>query len=149
MARKRNKIIMFLFLLYFVSYIISPLSYTFADDRPNPSFTWIKPVVDSFTTATKSIRIFLWDTLYSNLVQKETGSNAPPTISFLIKKKRAVVRSNSPLKPLPVEYGSGEIGVPQLSAFDAISTVAYCPRVTSYKYFYLVPSGLSPPSSLA
>lgn len=146
---KRNKIITLLFIFYFVSYVISPLSYTLADDRPDPAFTWVRPVVDSFTTVSKSVRIFLWDQLCSNLVPKETGSDAPSTISFLVKKKRAVVRSNTLIKSLSVEYGAVNTGVLHLPAPDAFRTVAYYPKATSWQNFYLKPSGLSPPFSLA
>lgn len=145
----RNKIVTFLFLLYFFTFIISPLSYAFEDDRPDPATLWIRPVVDSYTTASKSIKVFLWDLVCSSLVRKSDNSETPSSVSFLMKKKRAVIRSNSPVKQLPVEYGSAEIDVPHESIFETIGTVAYCSNIASYKHFYLVPSGLSPPSFIA
>jgi hypothetical protein len=145
----KNKILILLFILYFFTFIASPLSYAFEDGSRNPASLRSRQAVDGYRAVSENIRIFLLDLLCSNFIPKKTDTRAPTIVSFLIKKKRALVRSNSLIKLPPVEYDATGAGVPYLLVPDAPGAAAYCPEASLFRHFYSVSSGLSPPSATA
>lgn len=137
MIFKKRHIFNFLFLFYFLFYAISPLCYS-ETQLDNPG-----AVTRETTHESKSIRLFLWEIIYSKIIQQKDASNNTCNIYF-IKKARAILGSDTITK-ITREYSAFTE-----NTFILLETQLYITFTlilsSLYEGFYPLFSGLSPPS---
>ena len=98
---KKNKqvILSSLFLIYYVVYAISPLSYTFS----------VKKIVDRIGEANEmsaslnNLNIFLLEVLCSKIDSTKKIDDTDSTVMVLIRKSRAILPENADVKFAPLE----------------------------------------------
>ncbi len=133
----KRGIVTFLFLVYYLLYVVSPLYYT--DDSINE---------DSVVTHASRYKILnvriIWEIIFSRLSHSESKRSCGSGIMFFIKKTRAILNSNNPVRDSQQEC--------IISSFDTsifeknpLIPLFLLPEVISQKGFYSSFSGLSPP----
>lgn len=149
MQRRKRHIITFLFLVYFLLYIVSPLCY--AEDSLSEDSTimhaakYDTPLIPPLSKGKLkgSVRI-IWELILSKLSQKEDAEDSRSSVQFFIKKARAVLNSNNTVKA-----AQSESAVPMLNDYSPqIESVTFSAEITDadpQQGFYLLFSGLSPP----
>ena len=133
--RKRN-IFNFLFLVYFLLYVISPICY--AEDGLNEKFI----IAHETKQDTKNLRV-IWELILSKLLRKDYSENNDSGVQLIIKKARAVLSSNNITKTAQAEFEVADnAATPYAVSSDVLSPLADPkPQNGSYLSF----SGLSPP----
>lgn len=136
-CRKRY-IFIFLFLVYFLLYVVSPLCY--AEDGLSEDST----ITHAAKHDTKKIRV-IWELILSKLSHKENAEDSRSGVHFFAKKARAVLSSNNIVKA-----SQSESEVPPLNDhFPRMESVTFFTGFAdadSQQGFYSSFSGLSPPS---
>lgn len=136
-CRKRY-IFTFLFLVYFLLYVVSPLCY--AEDGLSEDST----ITHAAKFNIKNIRV-IWELILSKLSQKEDAEDSRSGVHFFIKKARAVLSSNNTVKAAQ----QSESEVPPLNDhFPRMESVTFFAGVADadpQRGFYSSFSGLSPP----
>jgi hypothetical protein len=87
----------FLFLIHFISYAASPLSYNFPGHRAGEHVS--SPA--EAPVPGKTIHIFLWELICAQLSVTQTDDNEDSPVRILIKKARAIIPQNIPAKLTP------------------------------------------------
>ncbi|MBZ0156681.1 MAG: hypothetical protein K8I29_10805 [Alphaproteobacteria bacterium] len=131
-----------LFLLCFLLYTASPLAFSYRSNDAPDSYT--KPI----EVSVQNFHLFLLKLFASGIAQHSGQDNGSSSVTFLLKKKRAVVRSNILVHPV-------DVPAPDLSAAlsDALprlpdlSPAPYHDEPDSLDGFQRFSSGLSPPSA--
>lgn len=147
-CRKRY-IFTFLFLVYFLLYVVSPLCY--AEDGLSEDSTithaakYNTPLIPPLSRGElKGGVCVIWELILSKLSQKEDREDSHSGLHFFIKKARAVLSSNNIVKA-----AQSESVVPQLNDhFLRIESVTFSSGVADadpQKGFYSSFSVLSPP----
>jgi len=93
----KKRIFVLLFLFYFLSYAVSPLSYNFTGQHTseNISLSHKAPLF------TKNVRIFLWELVCARFSVAKDDPNTDSTCRILIKKARAIMPQNTFAKLTP------------------------------------------------
>lgn len=135
-CRKRY-IFTFLFLIYFLLYVVSPLCY--AEERLSEGGL----ITHATKHNTKNIRV-IWELILSGLFQKENPEDRGPDVHFLIKKARAVLSSSNILKTAQQESESSYLSNFNFSG-EVSPPLIHSVNIAPQKGFYRSFSGLSPP----
>jgi hypothetical protein len=134
---RKRYIITFLFLVYFLLYVVSPLCY--AEDRLSEDST----ITHAAKHNTKNIRV-IWELILSKLAQKEDTEDSRPGVHFFIKKARAVLNSNNTVKAAQSECAVSSFN--NLVFFEeSLTPLFLLPEPIPQKGFHSSFSGLSPP----
>lgn len=139
----------FLFLVYFLLYVVSPLCY--ANDRLSEgglithSTKHNTPLIPPLSRGELKggVRV-IWELILSGLFQKENPEDRGPDVHFLIKKARAVLSSSNILKTAQQESESSYLSNFNFSG-EVFSPLSHSVNIASQKGFYRSFSGLSPP----
>lgn len=134
-CRKRD-ILIFLFLIHFLFYAVSPICY--ADDQLSEGGTIIcRPGVGIKNG------FFTWELIFSKFIYHNASSGSLPTIQFIIKKARAILESNDITKIL---HGNFILKIKLFTVFIVQLWLAFI-QIPSLSHvdFYPFFSGLSPP----
>jgi len=149
MQRSKRYIITFLFLIYFLLYVVSPLCY--AEDRLSEDSAithaakYNTPLIPPLSSRELKggVRV-IWELILSKLAQKEDTEGSRPGVHFFIKKARAVLSSNNTVKAAQ----SGSEVPPLNDYFLQMESVTFSAGFTDadpQQGFYSSFSGLSPP----
>lgn len=94
----KKRLFTLFFFLYYIVYAISPLTYTFTEQKNLENSCESSPA----SPVLKDIRLFLWELVMENVGSpEETGPDHNDTV--LIKKKRALLPENTTAKLLPFD----------------------------------------------
>ena len=137
---KIKQIIVSLFLVSFIVYAISPLSYSGSFSNGEQT----SYVQQNSKVSLKNVRIYFLNILLSNFSSETDQNRATP--KFLLKKVRAVLQSLADTKKVPLDSSniSAYFSVSDRSPWSGIRTQEGIPK--PYQNFLFVFSGLSPPS---
>ena len=137
MSLKKGKIFTFLFIFYFLFYVVSPLSHSLTQLDDATATTGEKKC------ETKGIRLFFGELIWLKFFQKKEHQGSSDNFRLLIKKARAILKSNNTIK-LTQKYA-----IPDKNVFVLSLTrfyVSFVPdHLSSYNGFPSLFSGLSPP----
>src|SRR3990172_11182992 len=97
MPLKKGKIFTFLFIFYFLFYVVSPLSHSLTQLDDATVTTGEKKC------ETKGIRLFFGELIWLKFFQKKEHQGSSDNFRVLIKKARAILKSNNTIK-LTLEY---------------------------------------------
>ena len=140
---KKNKqvILSSLFLIYYVVYAISPLSYTFS----------VKKIVDrigaakGITASLNNLNILLLETICAKIDPKKETDHANSTARVLIRKTRAILPENINSRVAPLGTHTLFEDVCSLSDNSVSGRLVYSRQQKSGWQFNALHSGLSPP----
>ncbi len=138
MNSQKKHIFKFLFLVYFLFYVVSPLCY--AKERLNEGDV----IAHTTKHETKNIRV-IWELILSKLFQQDNTEDNPSNVHFFIKKARAVLGSNNITKIAQSESAISslnEFSPPEESLIPLFQPIDLKPQ----DGIYSVSSGRSPPS---
>jgi hypothetical protein len=141
LAYRKNRIILFLFLLYFTVYAISPLSHM----GPVNSADGFACVEQKKSSSFKDVQIFFLDIFFSSFTDREDADDSTSRL-VLFKKIRAVVQSLTDIKYKLVKISGN---VENQSFSDVVPFTIRELRESSpkpYDSFLAFFSGLSPPA---
>jgi len=137
MFSRKGKIFTFLFIFYFLFYAVSPLSHSLTQSDDATVTTGEK------NCETKDSYLFFGDLIWLKFFQKKEHKGGSDNFRLLIKKARAILKSNNTIK-LTQEYA-----IPDKNVFVLSLTrfyVSFIPEhLSSYNGFPSLFSGLSPP----
>ncbi len=137
MSCRKRYIITFLFLIYFLLYVVSPLCY--AEDGLSEDST----IMHAAKYDIKNIRV-IWELILSKLAQKEDAEDNSSGVRFFIKKGRAVLSSNN-----TVNVAQSESEAPLFDVYypriESGTLFAWVTDADPQHGFYSSFSGLSPP----
>src|SRR3990172_4393415 len=135
MSLKKGKIFTFPFIFYFLFYVVSPLSHS------------LTQLDDATATAgekkceTKGIHLFFGELIWLKFFRKKEHQDSSDNFRLLIKKARAILKSNNTIK-LTQKYA-----IPDKNVFVLLLTrfhVSFIPdHLLSYNGFPSFFSGLS------
>jgi hypothetical protein len=142
---KKGKYILYsLFLSYFLTYAVSPLS----GQCPAITVTSNIGVLDNASSAVNKINIFFWDLVCSKLCRKYAGTPAEADVKLLMRKARAILPDDITKKIIPIEQ---DVSASSNDLHDfryAFSRIAISHDnqrpITLFNHLY---SGHSPPSA--
>jgi hypothetical protein len=98
----KKQLFTLLFFLYYIVYAISPLTYTFSEQKNLENSR--EP--GQASPAVKGIRLFLWELVMENVVSPEETAPDHTAETVLIKKKRALLPEDAAAKLLPFDTAS-------------------------------------------
>jgi hypothetical protein len=139
----RNRIFKLFLVIYFLTYSISPLTYTLSSKQvSNRVYS-----TNNESSGAKSVHIFLWDLFIKRLSTWETHLHNAGNASILIKPKRAIASENiseklSVFKNPSAPKGSCNQLVPKTFG----TTVLTANILGIYTGFNPIYAGNSPPS---
>ncbi len=136
MCFKKKHFFRFLFIFYFLFYAISPLCYSIALNET-------AVIKGEINHDFKKIRLFLWDLIYSTVLQREAPEDNSSNVC-LIKKARAILGSDTTTK-ITREYSASSENTFILPETQLYITFVLIPN-SPFGGFYPLFSGLSPPS---
>ena len=142
-AFKKNKqvILSSLFIIYYVVYAVSPLSYTYT----------VKRIVEGISAANrttgpqKKLSIFLLELVYSGINAKKDVDQNSSTERVLIRKTRAILPENTNSRFAPLGTHALFEDVCSLSDNSVSGRLVYSNQQKSGWQFNALHSGLSPP----
>lgn len=139
--KKKNRIILSVFLLHFVVYAISPLSlFGSVDLTDEQTYTEQKKSV-SF----KNVEIFFLDIFFSNFTDRECTDDSTSSL-ILFKKIKAVVQSPTDTKDKFAKISGNVENPPVYQIVPSITREVREGSSKPYDNFLALFSGLSPPS---
>jgi hypothetical protein len=141
LAYKKNKIIVFLFLLYFVVYAISPLSHI----GPVNSADEHTYVEQKKAVSFKNVQIFFLDIFFSSFTGREDADDSSSRL-VLFKKIRAVVQSLTDTKNKLVKISGNVENLPVSDVVSFTIREVWESTPKPYDDFLAFFSGLSPPA---
>lgn len=98
----KKRLFTLLFFLYYIVYAISPLTYTFPEQRNLENRRESSPA----SPVIKGVRLFLWELVMEIVVPSEETEPDHTGDTVLIKKKRALLPENAAAKLLPFDTAS-------------------------------------------
>jgi hypothetical protein len=93
----KKNIFILLFLVHFLSYAMSPLSYRFTGHHTSQNIY----LSEKAPLLAKNIHIFLWELICAKFSAAKDDSNTHSTFRILIKKARAIIPQNTFAKLTP------------------------------------------------
>jgi len=138
--KKKNRILLTVFLLYFLVYAISPLS-LFGSANVSDEQTYIgqeKPVF------LKHVEVFFLNIFLSNFNDPEDVDDSTSRL-ILIKKAKAVVQALADIKYKLAKISVNVENYPVYEIFPSITREVWIGTPKPYENFLSVFSGLSPP----
>lgn len=98
----KKRLFTLLFFLYFIVYAISPLTYTFPEQRNLEKKCESSPA----SPAVRGISLFLWELVMEKVVFPDEAEPDHTGDTVIIKKKRALLPENAATKLLPFDTAS-------------------------------------------
>ena len=134
-----KKHILKVFFTYFLVYVLSPFCYM--GNLPNEN-----TIIASKTRHdTRNIRV-IWELVFSEFFQPEDANDSSSDVRFLIKKARAILRTDNILK---VSQSELTVSASEDDSINFLEPLIQLLQFTKPDYkagFYTLFSGLSPPS---
>ncbi|RJQ49182.1 MAG: hypothetical protein C4538_02505 [Nitrospiraceae bacterium] len=140
---KNHFSVTYLLLAVFVIYAISPLSYTLTGHQE------LNSLQSRTERHLKNFQLFFVDVLLNKLFSKTENSSEAPRISFLIKKKRAIIKNTYfkiKLKLLKQPMTSYTFIALQMLIFASFCLFVFPGPSKTFEGLFLF-SGISPPFS--
>ncbi len=103
----KNSIFILLFSIYFLSYAVSPLSYSLTEQNASENIS----SAGKAPWPAKNIRIFLWELICAQFSVAEDDTSTHSTFRILVKKARAVIPQNTLAKLTPSVESAITIGI--------------------------------------
>lgn len=98
----KKRLFTLLFFLYYFVYAVSPLTYTFPDQKNLENSCESNPA----SPVVKGIHLFLWELVMEKVVTPEETEPDHSGDTVIIKKKRALLPENAAVKLLPFDTAS-------------------------------------------
>jgi hypothetical protein len=134
----KRRIIAFLFSVYFLLNVLSPICYT--EDGPSEN----NATGYQTNLSTKSIRV-IWELILSKHLTHKDAESSRPNVQLLIRKTRTLVSSNNIVELIPSESAEFDCnGITYSRNSHASSDQRTKPEYRTGLYHSV--SGLSPPS---
>ncbi len=96
----KKQLLTLLFFLYYLSYAISPLTYTFPEQKI------LDRVSSAAAPTAKGVSLFLWELAMEKVVPSEKTKPDHTVDTVIIKKKRVLLPENATTKLLPFDTAS-------------------------------------------
>ncbi len=139
--KSRARALYLLFLLCFITYAVSPLSFTYTENS--------KPLdvqVDRSLLSGEVLHIFLLELICSELSPKDDIKDVNSRFKILLRKLRAILSENKAVKLMdPGDIPACAAAIPS-PAHPFLFTVSQLNMLKTHNGFYPSYSGLSPPS---
>lgn len=134
-----KKHILKVFFTYFLVYVLSPFCYM--GNQPNEN-----TIIASKTRHdTRNIRV-IWELVFSEFFQPEDANDSSSDVRFLIKKARAVLRTDNILKISQSELTVSASEDDSINFLEPLIPLLQFTKLYYKAGFYTLFSGLSPPS---
>jgi hypothetical protein len=145
LPNKKGKYILYsLFLSYFLTYAVSPLS----GNCPAITVPSNTGVIDNAAAAVNKVNIFFWDLVCSKLCRENSGTPAKADVKLLMRKARAILPDDITRKITAIEQdvsaSSSELHDYRRSFSGIVLAHDNQKPITLFNHLY---SGHSPPSA--